>query len=135
MATQQPQTMSKGRSASRNAGAKMSAARGGASATPSGATSTREPDETYGLISVLYHALQGAETYAQYVADARRAGDEELVEFFEECQDEEADRAERAKQLLAARVATEAAKMDEDEDEDEEEIDEEDDGEEAEDDR
>src|SRR5688572_22098127 len=50
---------------------------------PTGATSER--DDTYGLISVIYHSLQGAETYAQYAEDARRSKDEELVSFFEEC--------------------------------------------------
>jgi hypothetical protein len=90
-----------------------------------------ERDEVYGLISVLYHALQGAENYARYGEDARRAGDDELVEFFEECQDEEVERAERAKELLSARLdgygedADEAEEADEEEEEVEEEMDEE----------
>ena len=89
---------------------------------------TGERDEVYGLVSVLYHALQGAETYAQYVEDARRSGDDELTEFFEECQDEEVDRADRAKELLATRLDAfaDAGEVDEDEDEDVEEGDEDD---------
>jgi hypothetical protein len=83
---------------------------------------TGERDEVYGLVSVLYHALQGAETYARYVEDARRSGDDELCEFFEECQDEEVDRADRAKELLATRLDAFAddgeGDADEDEDED-----------------
>jgi len=67
---------------------------------------TGERDDAYGLISVLYHALQGAETYTQYVADAERAGDEALVQFFTECRSEEAQRAARAKELLANRLDT-----------------------------
>ena len=55
---------------------------------------------------MLYHALQGAETYARYAEDARNSGDDELIEFFEECQDEEVDRADRAKELLASRLDT-----------------------------
>jgi hypothetical protein len=62
------------------------------------------PDELYGVVSVLYHALQGSQTYSQYVDDARRAGDEELVEFFETCRDEETSRARMAKTLLADRL-------------------------------
>ena len=82
---------------------------------------TGERDEVYGLVSVLYHALQGAETYAQYVEDARKSGDHELSEFFEECQDEEVDRADRAKELLAARLDGFAdADDDEDDDDDDE---------------
>ena len=78
-----------------------------------------ERDEVYGLISVLYHALQGAETYARYGEDARRAGDDELVEFFEECQDEEVDCAERAKELLATRLDAYGDEEADDDDEDE----------------
>ena len=82
---------------------------------------TGHPDEVYGLVSVLYHALQGAQTYAEYVSDAQRSRDEELVEFFQECQMEEVDRAERARGLLAARLdgmsADESNGEDEDEDE------------------
>jgi hypothetical protein len=61
-------------------------------------------DELYGIISVLYHALQGAETYAQYEDDAEEAGDDELVAFFQDCQDEELARADRAKTLLMSRM-------------------------------
>lgn len=78
-----------------------------------------EPAETadheYALVSVLYHSLQGAQACDQYIADAERAGDEELVQFFEECRDEQKARATRAKQLLAGVMDVE----DEDEDEDE----------------
>jgi hypothetical protein len=73
-----------------------------------------ERDEVYGLVSVLYHSLQGGETYAQYLEDARQAGDEELAAFFEECIIEQNEQARHAKQLLLARL----------DDEEEEEIDE-----------
>ena len=61
-------------------------------------------DHVYGLVSVLYHALQGAETYEKYVDDAERVGDDELVRFFEQCRDQESERASRAKQLLVERA-------------------------------
>jgi rubrerythrin len=67
-------------------------------------TGTR--DETYDVVSILYHALQGAETYQQYVRDAEQRGDQELAQFFREVQEEEKRRAERAKQLLAKRLGT-----------------------------
>ena len=112
MATQQSPA-GKGRAAS--------PAREGGKPNAGAVAVTGERDEVYGLVSVLYHALQGAETYAQYVEDARRSGDDELSEFFEECQDEEADRADRAKELLATRLDAfaESAEADDDEDEDE----------------
>jgi hypothetical protein len=64
---------------------------------------TGTKDEHYNLVSVLYHALQGAETYAQYIRDAEQAGDRELVQFLQEVKTEEERRAERAKALLGQR--------------------------------
>ena len=83
----------------------------GTSARRSGATPER--DDTYGLISVIYHALQGAETCAKYEDDARRAKNPELVAFFEDCQVEQNERALRGRQLLAAYLEG----MDEDDEE------------------
>ena len=81
---------------------------------------TGERDENYNLVSVLYHALQGAETTAQYKRDADQHGDEELAQFFEEARSSHAELAQQAKQLLAARLdATD--EDDEDDEEDEEE--------------
>jgi hypothetical protein len=71
-------------------------------ATDEAATGT--PDAHYNLISVIYHALQGAETYDQYAADAERAGDRELARFLRDVQAENRRRAERAKDLLYERL-------------------------------
>ena len=71
-------------------------------ATRKEVTGTR--DTVYDLVSIIYHALQGAETYGMYFADAVEVGDTELARFFEEVQEEERRRADRAKQLLAARL-------------------------------
>lgn len=65
-------------------------------------TGTR--DEHYDLVSVLYHALQAGTTIRQYVDDARARGDDELADFFERVQATDRERAEEAKQLLAART-------------------------------
>jgi hypothetical protein len=59
---------------------------------------------TYDLISVLYHALQGAETYAQYSKDAHDRGDPILGEFFDQVQNEMKQIAARCKALLATRL-------------------------------
>lgn len=61
-------------------------------------------DTVYDLVSIIYHALQGAETYGMYIADAEEVGDAELAKFFKEVQEEERRRADRAKQLLAGRL-------------------------------
>lgn len=78
--------------------------------------SAQTEDHVYGLVSVLYHALQGAETYEKYVDDAERAGDDELVRFFEQCRDQENERASRAKQLLVERIDERAGEDDDDDD-------------------
>ena len=62
------------------------------------ATGTR--DEHYGLISVLYHALHGAETAEVYAVDAEATGDERLATFFREAQGVHVGVAEQAKGLL-----------------------------------
>ena len=65
---------------------------------------TGTKDKNYNLTSVLYHALQGGENYDQYISDAQ--GDDELVQFFKDVQQEEKSRAERAKKLLAQRLSS-----------------------------
>jgi hypothetical protein len=60
--------------------------------------STGVRDSTYDLISIAYHALQGAETYQKYEQDAQ--GDPELAQFFRQACEEEKRRAQQAKQLL-----------------------------------
>lgn len=67
-----------------------------------GDTGTR--DVTYDLVSVVYHALQGAETTALFIADAEQEGNQELAQFFRETKDEYQRRAERAKELLTTHL-------------------------------
>jgi hypothetical protein len=62
------------------------------------------PNTEYDLISVLYHSLQGAETFGEYAQDAQDEGDQELADFLREAQQQSAQCAERAKQLLASRL-------------------------------
>ena len=66
------------------------------------ASGTGTSNPTYNLVSVLYHALQGAELYQKYASDA--GGDQELASFFREVQQQEQQRADRARQLLATRL-------------------------------
>lgn len=65
---------------------------------------TRTSNAAYDLVSVMYHALQGAETYDRYIADAEERGDQELADFFREVQERNADIASRAKHLLPDRL-------------------------------
>jgi rubrerythrin len=66
------------------------------------ANDTGTSNPTYNLVSVLYHALQGAENYEKYARDA--GSDQDLANFFREIQQQEKQRADRAKQLLATRL-------------------------------
>jgi hypothetical protein len=91
------------------------------SSAGTGRSATKERDEIYGVVSVIYHALQGAETYERYVADARKAGDGELEQFFETCRTEELDRAKRGKAILLERLEDEELEDERDEASDEDE--------------
>ena len=66
---------------------------------------TRTSNAAYDLVSVIYHALQGAETYDRYIADARERNDDELADFFIEVQEANCQFAERGKQLLSNRLS------------------------------
>lgn len=65
-----------------------------------GEQTTGTRDEHYNLVSVLYHALHGAETIEAYILDAEAAGDERLASFFREAQAMHRQLAERAKGML-----------------------------------
>jgi hypothetical protein len=55
------------------------------------------------LTSVLSHAAEGRRACVEYIDDAAREGDTELVEFFKEVQKQEAWRAQKAKTLISRR--------------------------------
>ncbi len=65
--------------------------------------STGIKDTVYNLTSVLYHAAEGGQVYAKYIEDAEKEGDRELADFFREVQGQDAQRAQRAKELLDKR--------------------------------
>jgi len=60
-------------------------------------------DTVFNLGSVFYHAAEGSQVYHKYIEDAERDGDQELVEFFKEIQEQDAKRAQKAKELLSKR--------------------------------
>lgn len=70
-------------------------------------TGTR--DVTYDLISVVYHALQGAETAQKYERDAEQSGDRDAALFFREAMDQQRQVADRAKDLLTQRIESNSA--------------------------
>ena len=65
-----------------------------------GEQTTGTKDEHYNLVSVLYHALNGADTCDRYALDAEASGDARLAAFFREAQIAQAQMAEEAKQHL-----------------------------------
>ncbi len=60
-------------------------------------------DSVFNLGSVFYHAAEGGQVYAKYIEDAEQEGDQELADFFREVQQQDAERAQRAKSLLDQR--------------------------------
>ena len=62
-----------------------------------GQAETGTRDETYDVIAVVYHALQGAENCEIYAEDTE---DDDLRGFFEESQKSQQQLAERGKQML-----------------------------------
>ncbi len=66
-------------------------------------TGTR--DLTYNLISLIYHALQGAETCEKYLKDGYAADDSPLVQYFHEVQQQQQLIAEHGKELLRQRLS------------------------------
>src|ERR687890_879476 len=67
---------------------------------PSRERATGTPNEEYNLVSVLYHALHGAQTCEMYALDADRAGDDELASFFRNVQATHRHVAEQARAQL-----------------------------------
>ena len=74
-----------------------------------GQMTTGTRDEHYNLVSVLYHALQGAANCDHYALDAEAAGDERLTVFFREAQGGQMLLAERAKELLGISTSVSGA--------------------------
>jgi type II secretory pathway component PulL len=63
-----------------------------------GSAHTPADDLVYDLVSIQYHALQAAQTYAKYLEDAE--GHDDVQQFLREIQQQDADRAERCHALL-----------------------------------
>ena len=61
---------------------------------------TTTSDVYYDLVSVLYHALQSAQTSAAYIQDAEQAGQQQVVMFFRQLQQDANSQAEQARRLL-----------------------------------
>ena len=69
---------------------------------------SRQPkDKNYNLIAVLYHSSDNVESLKTYVQDAEQEGDQELVEFFSAVLENNLKAAQRAKEMLVARLQNE----------------------------
>jgi hypothetical protein len=61
-------------------------------------------DKDYNLVSVVYHASQGAETIDRYLSDAEQDGDPEVARFLQDVQKQYVQLAQQGKQLLKQRL-------------------------------
>lgn len=68
-------------------------------------TVTGTPDKDYDILWFTETCLDNALRLEQYIADARQAGDDTLVEFFQRAQAESRKGADQGKQLLVERLA------------------------------
>jgi hypothetical protein len=67
---------------------------------------TGTQDKDYNIIWFVEACLSNALRLEGYIADAERAGDSELADFFRRAQTESRKGAEQGKQLLASRLAS-----------------------------
>jgi hypothetical protein len=74
------------------------------SSTSMGQAQTGIPNHVYDLVSVLYHALRSNSTNQTYIQDAQQVGDNDLLSFFQQVQQEDRRRADMAKQLLSRKM-------------------------------
>jgi DNA-binding ferritin-like protein len=70
-----------------------------------GQSATGTPNHIYDLTSVAYHSLESGWTCQQYIQDAQQAGENDLVQFFQQCQQADRQRAQQAQQLLQQRLS------------------------------
>jgi rubrerythrin len=72
-------------------------------------TDDRRPADTEAepraMLAALYRILEDARKYEEYAEVAQRAYDEEIADFFRGLREESRGRAERARELLAQRLA------------------------------
>lgn len=71
-----------------------------------GGNVTGTPDHIFNLVSVLYHALESSTTNQKYIQDAKQAGNNDLVQFFQQIQQEDRQRAQKAQQLLGTVITS-----------------------------
>lgn len=72
---------------------------------PTGQQATGTPNHIYDLVSVIYHGMKSGSVNQGYIQDAQMAGDNELLVFFQQVQQDDRLRVQRAQQLLAQRLA------------------------------
>lgn len=70
-----------------------------------GKTGGKSPGIKDDVMGVIYQRLQATSDVEHYIQDAERQGDQEVVEFLRDYQESLTDLAERAKNLLGARIA------------------------------
>jgi rubrerythrin len=66
-------------------------------------TPMKDPD--YDVVLLLQQALEDCYRYQCFAEDARKAGDQELVDLFEELAESDREISERVKKILAARLS------------------------------
>jgi hypothetical protein len=82
----------------------MSSSMGQQTSASMGQAPTGISNETYDLVSILYHALKSGSTSDRYIQDAQQAGDNDLVQFFQQCQQQDRQRVQQCQQFLNRKI-------------------------------
>lgn len=69
---------------------------------------TGTPNYVYDAVAALANILEAGAMYETYINDAQQAGDQELVDYFRQSQEEDQQRAEQLKRLLNTRLVTQS---------------------------
>lgn len=91
-------------SSSMGQGQQTSASMGQPQPSMGGQLQTPMSNEMFDLVSVLYFSLEADYKHQRYIDDAQQAGDNDLVQFFQQCQQEDRQRAQQARQLLNRKI-------------------------------
>ena len=59
----------------------------------------------FDLVSLVYHSLQAAQTYATYLNDAQQSGNQQLVQLVQQMQQQNNQWAQQARQLLSQHMS------------------------------
>jgi len=59
----------------------------------------------FDLVSIVYHSLEAAQTYATYLNDAQQSGNQQFIQLVQQMQQQNDQWSQQAKQLLSQQMS------------------------------